>query len=320
MLNKLTLRPIRSVSFGVMTYAVETVRSRPLRHRIYGIKNEGFRATMTELSASEPSTSMQGSANQTSIEFAQRTFKRASQFVIEFSAPFETQNFTDMEGLSGQLRVDERFGEIIGFEILENRLLVIQRFGLSTLESAFDPSAFKLRPLAKTYEAIVDGTARVLGETVIFLTKGGMCRIGRNARLQLLDIPHTHVANHNYTSTIHENRYHLQLPDRTLVIEKFLGSWFYLIPSATRLWESDNFSVGYAANRQFLKQIRLRTTADLTLTIMTEAREQRIQIKARDRTQTLGINLRGESFRLSIKTDSPTAQISELVAVIGFVT
>ena len=315
MLRNLRLRPTRSVAFQMQTYAVEVVRSRPLRHRIYGLLNEGFRATPTALIVQpDPTNVPSGDPPPPRIEFSQRIFRTGGDFIVEFSAPF-SEEFNDEEGLSGSFRVDERLGEVIGFDILGHKLLIIQRFGLATLESAFDPLGFNMQTLVKTFEAIVSGTARVLGDYVIFLTTGGMCRVGRNGRLQLLDIPNPERVRRSW---IEDNRYHLQLEDKILVIEKFFDSFFYL--SERKVWESDHFMVGYAANRQFIKQIRLRTTADITLTIMNENREQQIQVRGRSRVQTLNVNLRGESFRLRIETKATELQVTDLVAVIGFVT
>jgi len=246
---------------------------------------------------------------QDKIEFSQRTFKVLDEFTIEFSAPF-TGDFVEDEGLSGSLRVDKRFGEIMGLDVYGNRLLIIQRFGFATLESAFDPSMFNLQPFAKSYEPIVDGTVRVLGDTIIFLTNGGMCRVSRNGQVQLLDIP---MPNQTFGSWIENNRYHLQLLDSVLVIEKFFDSFFYLTDGY--LWESDDFSVGYAANRQFVKQVRIKTSADITLTVLNEKREQRVQVRGRNRVQTLNINLKGESFRIRIEGAS---NVTDLVVVIGF--
>jgi len=150
------------------------------------------------------------------------------------------------------------------------------------------------------------------------MTHGGMCRVQRNARVQLLD----NIPVHNAVggSWIQDNRYHIEADGKILVIEKFFDSWFYISNATTRCWESDNFMIGYAASRQFIKQIRLRTNANLTLTVLSESREQRIQIRARDRIQTLNVNLKGESFRLRIETHDPNTVITDLTAVIGFST
>jgi len=307
MLRNLKLRPTRSVAFAMQSYAVEVVRSRPLRHRIYGAENIGFRATATGLSAAAPSiTGAAAAPLQDVIEFKNRRFQIGGEFLVDFTEPFSDKP-------SCAFRVDERLGRLLGFDILGSQLLLIQQFGLAVVDVTFDASEFNMRTLAHVHERIIDGTCRVLGESVVFLTAGGMCRVGRNGRLQLLDIP---LPNQYGQAWVEESRYHLDVGDRVLVIENFFDSWFFL--GGSRHWVSDHFMVGYAANRQFIKQVRLETSADLTLTVLSESREQRIQIRGKEGVQTINVNLKGESFRLRIETDSDDIRITGLTAVVGF--
>jgi len=296
----------------MQTYAVEVVRSRPLRHRIYGAENIGFRATATGLSAAAPGITGAGAAPlQDVIEFKNRRFQIGGEFLVDFTEPFSDKP-------SCAFRVDERLGRLLGFDILGSQLLLIQQFGLAVVDVTFDAGEFNMRTLAHVHERIIDGTCRVLGESVVFLTAGGMCRVLGNGRLQLLDIPVGALGQRPNVSWVEENRYHLDVGDRVLVIEKFFDSWFYLSDATSRLWTSDHFMVGYAANRQFIKQVRLETSADLTLTVLSESREQRIQVRGKKGVQTINVNLKGESFRLRIEADSDDIRVTGLTAVVGF--
>ena len=308
MLQSLKLRPTRSVAFSVQSYAVDVVRRRPLRHRIYGAINYGFRATPMELGAEVSSNHFAPTpVPQTQIDFKNRRFMIANEFTVDFSEPFDIK-------MSCAFRVDERLGRIIGFDVFGSQLLLVQEFGLAVVDVTFDAGEFNMQTFAKSYERIVVGTCRVLGDTVIFLTSGGMCRVGRNGRLQLLDIPIPHESG---VAWVEENRYHLCVGDKVLVIEKFFDSWFYL-GRAVRSWTSDHFMVGYAANRQFIKQVRLETSADLMMTVMSESREQRIQVRGKEGVQTINVNLKGESFGLRIDTDEDEIRVTGLTAVVGF--
>ncbi|MCL2755927.1 MAG: hypothetical protein FWE45_02630 [Firmicutes bacterium] len=321
MLRNLKLRPTRSISFSVENYTVQTSRKRPIRNRIYASNNTGFNATPTKLTrSSEHQARGNGIARQESnqhMDLGLRRFVIHNQDTVKFSSPFDKDDFIT-EGSSGQFKVDERFGRLLGLELFGNKLLVIQEFGFSTLDIAFDASEFNLQILVKTYEHIIPNTARVLGDTVFFLTAGGMCRIRRGI-VELLDIDVVFNVAHKYVSVIHQNRYHLVLESKILVIEKFFDSFFYIDKNSDNAkWATDFFALGYAADRQFLKQIRLCTSSDLTIVIVTESREQRINVRGRNNVQRINLNIKGDAFKIEFETNAENIEISNLVAVVGF--
>ena len=84
------------------------------------------------------------------------------------------------------------------------------------------------------------------------------------------------------------------------------------------LWESDWFSLSYAATRQWLKQIRLRVTGDVVVTVLTEGREQRINLRGSDSAQRLNVNLKGEAFKIRIESSNRECSLSDLVCVVAF--
>lgn len=318
-LKNLNLRPTRSVAFGVQTYCVPLVRSRPLRHRIYADYNLGFSATPTGLSIN-PLLIVNTSAfipNPRTLLLGDRTYRIASDMrTIEFSGNFST-NFNAADGSSGTFRIIDGLGQVMSLDMLEGKLLLVCQFGFATLEPEFDASGFDQQIYARTYSHIIPNTARVLGDTVFFATLDGMCRI-RRGNVELLDIAVTLDDRITYLSHVSQNRYMLRINDTVLVFEKFFNSHFFMDQSERKVWTSERFSLSYAANRQFLKQIRINTSAYIDLVIMNESREQRIRVPAGQGTQRINVNLKGEDFRIRLETNAAAVNISELVAVIGF--
>ena len=322
MIRNLNLRPTRSVAFAMQTYTVPLIRTRPLRHRIYATKNIGFSATPTHLVSGQGQITLNGDrpvlSHTTRLDFNHRRFvAEPNSNIIRFSSPYEPTDF-DTEPSAGSFSMDQRLGNVIGFAVFGKLLLIVCAFGLATLDATFDASGFTVNILSDSYKEIVPGTTQVLGDSIFFMTLGGMCRVIRN-RLQLLDIDVEFDPGIAYTSQVLDNRYVLGgMPQGSLVIEKFFDSHFYVNNLGTYVWESDMFSLSYAASRQFLKQIRLRTSGPLNIVISNEIRSQHLTLQASNDVQRINVNLKGEAFKLRIETDRENVRIDGLVAVIGF--
>jgi len=243
-----------------------------------------------------------------------------NQRIIQFSHPFSENEFSDgTSDEQGRFTTPLELGNIIGLEVFQGKLLVITVNGLITVDGAFDQSEFRIETFARSYSPIIPETVRVLGETIFFATDNGMCSVGANGRTSLLDVTDFSTQGIQF-ATVVGNQYLLSYASgRLLTIEKFFESYYYLSHGMTQhVWETDSFSLGYAAGRQFLKQIRLRTSGDLVIIARTENREQRIQVRANNRTQRININLKGEAFSLRLETNNPSINVTDLVAVIGF--
>jgi len=137
------------VLFDIFGFCVPIKRPRYLRRKIYAKQNIGFVATQNSLRFGQTSLPTLQLANR-EIEFGSRKFIVESDFEIKFSTPFDNQDFVTDGG--GVFKVDERFGKILGLELLLKKLLVIQEFGLSTLDAAFDPSQFNMQVIARSFE------------------------------------------------------------------------------------------------------------------------------------------------------------------------
>ena len=227
---------------------------------------------------------------------------------------------------AGSFKVDPRHGSIVDIGVANGKLLVVQQFALSVLDAPYDDAGFNLRLLTVSFKEIIPGTARALGDKILFFTFGGMCSFdGRN--VELLDINYEYKSGTEYFSFILENRYFMSDLGRikTLVVERFFDSHFFLDVGSLeegvktkRVWESDNFALGYAATRQFVQQIRVRTSGQVIVTVITEARQQQIVLNGREGIQTININLKGGVFRLRLESEDENIRISDLSVVIGF--
>ena len=347
-IKNLRLRPTRSVRFIVEDFCVPIKRSSPSRHRIYAKYNYGFTATPEGLSVGkiqnlplydENRTLMADGQIKLCATFAGRQFRAvAGGHIVFFSNPLASGDFSQnndnkwLEVLesesAGSFLIDSKYGYIVDIGVVNGKLLIVQQFALSALDAPYDSNGFNLQLLTISYKEIVPGTARTLGDSVFFLTFGGMCRFdGRN--ITLLDIDFGHVSEAQYFSFIYENRYYLADVDKreqALVIERFFESCFFLDTSATRqdaksnlIWESSDFALGYAATRQFVQQVRIRTSGDAVIIIQTEQRQQRIVLNGRDAIQTVNINLKGGVFKVRLESNDSNIKISDLSVVIGFV-
>ena len=321
MRRRLNFVNTRSVAFGVQTYAVDTVRKRTLRHRIYASHNTGFAATPSSLSGKTGINATQiPNRERLKQSNANRNFMaKQGGNLVWFGKPFESQALTE-ENAEGVFAVPASLGNVKGFDTLEGRLVIICSYGFATLEVAYEAEGFDLRVLARTYKEVLGDSAHVLGDSIFALTPGGMIHVKTNGVVTLLDIDISGLdLNWDFKSEVRDNRYFLDMPDKVLVIEKFFDSFFYVSKtSSSKVWESDWFSLSYGAARQWLKQIRLVSTEDSILTAFTEGRAQKMTLKGSLSMQQININLKGESFKIRIESESEEIRVTELVAVIAF--
>ena len=264
----------------------------------------------------------------------------------------ETIYFTealDLLQFDGSIRVEQSLGKILSLESCDGQLLLVCENGFKVLQSSFDSRRFKFRDLCRSYEEIIDGTAKALGDTIYFLTKGGMCQSVRGKISQLdIDINESD----EICSTIYDNRYFLSSGDTMIVIEKFNdsvttykgfgvrgfervfnrhtdrlavltdapGLVFQIergVDSGVCIWETEDFALTYASGNQYVRQILLQTTTDIDLVVISNSAEQHIRVTGSPDIQKINLNLKGETFRVRIMAHGD-AQISSLSIVVGF--
>ena len=87
---------------------------------------------------------------------------------------------------------------------------------------------------------------------------------------------------------------------------------------ARKIWESDWFSLTYAAGFQFLKQALVKTAYPVDVVIMNNRDRRAIHLQGSSEVQRVNLNLKGEVFKVALETDSPEVDISTLMVVVGF--
>lgn len=91
-----------------------------------------------------------------------------------------------------------------------------------------------------------------------------------------------------------------------------------LANTETGYWESDWFSLGYATNTQTLREVFLKTNANIVLTVTTNRQTRNIQVKAADQIQKIKVNLNGDQFKLRLSLPNAETNVSDLAAVVGY--
>lgn len=134
----------------------------------------------------------------------------------------------------------------------------------------------------------------------------GLCLDIRYYRGKLL------VICENGLLTINRNFRLEHLDDDSEILKANLAS------SDNRFWESNWFSLGYATNTQTLREIFLKTNANIVLTATSNRTQRNLQIKAADKIQKIKINLNGDQFKLRLLLPEGNAAVSDLAAVIGY--
>jgi len=330
----------------VDNFCVPIKRAKPLRNRIYAEYNSGFNALPSGLISNcdinspdikdQSRTKMDDGKIMLSANFAGREFRAIFEGdKIYFSQPLNGGVFkremnenwleTIEKASSGSFIVDPLHGHLLDIGVSNGRLLVVQQFALSTLSAPYEESGFNLELLTVSYKQILPGTARTLGDNIFFFTYGGMCQFN-GRQVTLLDIDYKYISGTEYFAFILENRYYLSILGsncKTLVLERFFDSYFFVDSKSEKpnlcVWESTDFALGYASTRQFIKQLRVRTTGKIIVMVKTEKREQRIVLNGRETIQAVNINLKGGAFRVRFETNEDNVQITDLAVVIGFV-
>jgi len=265
----------------------------------------------------------------------------------------ETIHFTaslDLLKFDGSIRVEQGFGKILSLEAYGNKLLVVCENGFKVLETSFDARKFKLTDLCRSYEGIIDGTTKALGDTIYFLTKGGMCQAVRG-KISQLDICFECPGPAH--STIYDNKYFLSNGTDMVVIERFVDSvtiyeglgvrgfervfnehtdrlavltdapgLVYQIEKGVDgntacVWETEEFCLTYASGNQYVRQVLVQTATDIDVVVISNRAEQRIRVNGAPDIQRLSLNIKGETFRIRIIA-SGVVDISALSVVVGF--
>ena len=286
--------------------------------------------------------------------FANRLFiLHSDRETVFFSAGLDLTDFAAGNELAGSFCPEANLGKILGFGVYNGKVLLVRQYGFSSLDATFDPAGFNLTTLAHSYEEIIQGSAQTLGDSIIFATRGGLCRV-TGGKVELLDIEVTIPEGISETpSIVYENKYYVALGDKITVIEKFFDSWsliantkvlafaqvrndefsalafingtdgaVYQIEQSdtteTKTWESDWFNLTYAAGGQYLKQILVKTAYPVVLAVMNNKTVRRLALNGNNDVRCVNLNLKGDMFKIVIETGEPHADITELSAVIGF--
>jgi len=272
---------------------------------------------------------------------------------VYFSAALDLKDFVG--SLSGQIKVDDELGKILELGSYNGKLLLVCENGFRTLETAFDPSKFALATLGRVYEPIVPGSVRALGGVIYFVTSSGLCKLEKGA-VELLDggCRGADACSIIYDSkyflsvggkmwvidrfwdsvTVYENmpvrafrRIKGELSDYLAVLTDFDNTKISCVVKAAELgpadapgmvWESDWFALGYAADKQYVRRVLIKTAGDIDITVMNTRGERTISLKGSDSVQMINLNMKGDSFKIKIEAAGAEVQISDLSATVGY--
>jgi len=252
------------------------------------------------------------------VNIGDRTFECLSddRTLIRFSAPF-TENFETDDGNSGSFNIDKELGSCRGFDKFEGRLLIICDYGFATLDVTYSSEQFRVQTIARLSGFLMPESACVLGRDIYFATEQGICRLLRG-QVELLDIPMDANIDTTFQARAIGNCYVLRLRvGHAIVIEALQDSYLYVSSDQTKIWESEEFTLGYSTYCQFLKQIQFRANSDINLIVKSSSREQKITVTKGEGLRRINFNIKGESFKIRIEGDQ-TTELSDLMVVIGF--
>jgi len=285
------------------------------------------------------------------IRVKQMTVLDKRLFVLDKDG--ETIHFSralDLLELEGSICVDGSLGKVMSLENYEGKLLLVCENGFKTLETAFDAAKFRIAELCRSYETVIDGTAKALGGAVFFLTAGGMCKFERG-KIELLDIELAYCG--HACSTVYDNKYFISNGENMLVLEKFTDSvteyacfnvrafervfnefsdhlavltnedgFVFQVENGAgpqlRVWESEDFALTYASGNQYIRQVLIKTAADIDLCLTSNRGQQKVRVHGSPDTQKINLNFKGETFRVKLVSNTPDAEISSLGVVVGF--
>lgn len=83
-------------------------------------------------------------------------------------------------------------------------------------------------------------------------------------------------------------------------------------------WESSWFSLGYATDTQTLREIFLKTNAEIIMTVTSNRTRRIICVKAANKIQKIKVNMNGDQFKLRLVLPSRNATVSDLAAIVGY--
>lgn len=271
-------------------------------------------------------------------------------FILD--ADGETIYFTESLNLlefAGSIRVPDDFGKVLSLDIYDGKLLVVCENGFKVLQTSFDQTKFKLGSLCRSYEKVIDGTVRAMGDTIYFLSSGGFCQAVRG-KITLLDVDI--ASGGTMSSFVYDNKYYLSNGTRLAVIEKFTDSVSYyndlgirafervFNPFTERLavltdtqsrvfqierggddcriWESEDFCLTYASGSQYIRQVLVKTATPIDIVVTSNRAEQRVKVVGAPDAQKINLNTKGELFRIRIEAAGTDVNVSSLSVVVGF--
>jgi hypothetical protein len=88
--------------------------------------------------------------------------------------------------------------------------------------------------------------------------------------------------------------------------------------SDVRFWESDWFSLGYATDTQYLREVFIKTDTAIYITVLSNRTNKKTAVKPDINVQKIKINLRGDVFKIRITVPDGAFTVSDLSAVVGF--
>ena len=272
------------------------------------------------------------------------------QATVHFSAALDLCDFGAGSGLAGSIKIDDTLGKILSLETYNGKLLLVHEYGFRTLQTAYNPAKFRLATLVHSFEAIIPNSAKALGDTIYFLTHGGLCKYQR--KVELLDI--SVDSGEDTQSIVYDNKYFLSTGGKMFVIDKFSdsvtvyenmnvtafervwnefsdslavltenGTFIYQIAKPNdnaeqMVWESDWFSLGYATTKQYVRRVLIKTATEIDLVISSTRGRQTIKVWPGSEIQTINLNFKGDAFKVGIIAEGADVDISSLSVTVGF--
>ncbi|MDR0975516.1 MAG: hypothetical protein LBM01_00965 [Christensenellaceae bacterium] len=266
-----------------------------------------------------------------------------------YSAPFELDNFSGES--AGVMKFNDGLGKILRILGDKNRIILVREFGLSSLETAFDAKEFLHKTLCALPSDVNENSIQIVGEKIFVLCGKALYGLKKG----ILERLHIEIEPENVKSAALGSKYFLSAGDKIFIIDGITESVIELEIEAQELfvfkkldewkigvlrtgadkieiietlgegtsetenvWESDWFKLSYATTNQYLKQVHIKTSADIAIEILSNKTARQYAVSGSGEVRELRFNLKGEMFKIKIKSRSAGANISDLTAVIGF--